>query len=268
LGPPIGRVASKGGWYVNPPPKMDMARMVAGDARGRLMDCSGIPFLNSMWAKCIELTNTVRPEDVFLTKDQKRAIIHNFHAEDSFSANDETYQMIFEVYGLTRQHEKEYKSLLSSVTKLPCIVDYPPLFAAATKDGVRADSYGDTAPPPEDLAQIPGSNLDKLPIWGADEHDHKTELSKTSCKTCMRPSCQGNEYTRGPGMPVKKCDDDCAFLGAALTPVGMDEILVEDSVPSTDVVIDIFGMLNDSKGLDPSADLVITSSPGPSWDRA
>jgi hypothetical protein len=265
LGPPIGRVVSKGGWYVNPPPNMDVTRIVAGDARGRMMDCSGIPFLNVMWKRCIDLTSTIKPKDVYLTKEQRRTFLHNAHAEDTFYPNDETYIMIEQVYGLTRTHEKEYASLVSSVNKLPCIVDYPPLFAAATKDGVRADSYGDTTPPKEDLAPIPGTSVVTLPIWHADEISHnssdeKYPIVEASCKTCMRPMCLGNEYTRKPGEPLFKCNDACAKVGVSLSPLGLDENLQPEE-SANEVVIDILSYLNDDKGVPfDHADIVYTSS--------
>jgi len=262
LAPPIGRVVSKGGWYVNPPANMDLQRIVAGDARGRLMDVSGVPFLNTMWKRCIELTNTVRPNDVFITPEMRRTILHNAHAEDTFYSNDETYEMINQVYGLTRADEKEYARLVSQVSKLPCIVDYPPLFAAATKDGVRADTHGDTTPPQEDLAQIPGSTKTKLSVWEADEKAPGKSIS-VSCKICMRYTCPGNAYTKGAGDPLVKCDDPCSFPGAALTPVGLDEdVQAPSSVPPDEVRIDIAAYLNDDKGrgADPAADAFLDSS--------
>jgi hypothetical protein len=258
LGPPIGRVASKGGWYVNPPANMDMDRMVAGDARGRLMDVYGIPFLNTMWKRCITLTNKIRPADVFLTADQKRAIINNFHVEDVFYPSDETYVMIEQVYGLTRENEKEYNSLISSVKTLPCIVDYAPIFAAAAKDGVRADTNGDTVPPPEDLAKMPGSSLTKMAPWAADEVKQAPPDKKTTCKTCMRPTCQGNVYTRTPDQPLNECNDPCAFRGVVLTPMGADETVQTVSEVSPDVVIHIQDWIDPLTGIDPA---LFTSTP-------
>jgi hypothetical protein len=136
LGPGVGRGAVKSGWFVNPPVNVDLNSLLRSDAIGRSNDCSFIPFLNSMWAKNLELTSGVTK--LTTTREMRRALLHNAHVSRRHLPCAETYVMMSAVYGLTRDDEEAYKKLLNRVKTLPCIVDFNPLFKAAEVDGVSS----------------------------------------------------------------------------------------------------------------------------------
>jgi hypothetical protein len=139
LGPGVGRGIVKSGWYVNPPVGVDLKRLLRADSIGRSNDCSFIPFLSSMWNKNLDLTKGVTK--LVTTREMRRNQLYNAHVRERHYACEETYTMLNVVYGLTLAHEKEYIKMLTSVTSLPCIVDYEPLALAARIDGVADDDY-------------------------------------------------------------------------------------------------------------------------------
>jgi hypothetical protein len=138
-GPGVGRGHVKSGWYVNAPVGVDIRTLVRSDAIGRLNDNSFIPFLGPMWRRMHALTQGLQTTR---TAEMKRTHLHNAHAAEQHQACAETYHMLEVVYGLTREHEKEYEALLAKVKSLPCIVDYEPLKKAAVIDGVAGDPHG------------------------------------------------------------------------------------------------------------------------------
>jgi hypothetical protein len=136
LGPCIGRVLSKAGYYVNIPVKISPISIVRGDAIGRMPDCHFIPFLNKYWSTIIKLT---KGEKAVLTDDMRKQLLHKPRPSALFDADASTYEMIEQVYGLTRQHELDYVHLLSSVASLPYRGDFEPLHRAMVIDGICDD---------------------------------------------------------------------------------------------------------------------------------
>jgi hypothetical protein len=146
LAPKIGRVYGKYGYYDNPPPNIDLNRMVRGDALGRRNDCSMLPFIRKLVDRTVKLTDHIKDQDIHLTASMKKRDLHNFHATKTFVVTDETWNMVSVVYGLQPFQEAEYESLLNCVTSLPSYCDYTPLRHAAIKDGEL------TTPDLEDLS--------------------------------------------------------------------------------------------------------------------
>jgi hypothetical protein len=136
LGPCIGRVLSKAGYYVNIPVKIPPISIVRGDAIGRMPDCHFIPFLNKYWTTIIQLT---KGNKAVITDDMRKQLLHKPRPSALFDADDSTYEMVEQVYGLTKNHENEYQLFLSGVTSLPYRGDFEPLHKAMVIDGVCDD---------------------------------------------------------------------------------------------------------------------------------
>jgi hypothetical protein len=139
LAPKIGRVLAKFGYYVNPPPNIDEARLVRADILSRWKDCCFVPFLSELMSRCLALTGSAKP---FYTPDMKRSRLHNPSVAFEHKPSAETYRMLGIVYGLTRSHEAVYASLLSRAHALPCVVDYAVLSRVMEIDGVKPDDDG------------------------------------------------------------------------------------------------------------------------------
>jgi hypothetical protein len=136
LGPCIGRVLSKAGYYVNIPPKILPMSIVRGDAIGRMPDCHFIPFLNKYWSTIIKLTKGTKS---VLTDRMRAELLHKPRPSALFDSDSSTYEMVEQVYGLTANDEQQYLSLLNSVTSLPFRGDFEPLHKAMVIDGVCDD---------------------------------------------------------------------------------------------------------------------------------
>jgi hypothetical protein len=167
LGPCIGRVLSKSGYYVNIPVKINPISIVRGDALGRLSDCHFIPFLNKYWSTIIKLT---KGQKAVLTDDMKKQMQHKPRPSALFDADDSTYEMIEQVYGLTKQDELNYSALLNTVTSLPYRGDFLPLHRAMVVDGICDDvlNQADVAPLVEPIPSVisgpPVENESKEPL--------------------------------------------------------------------------------------------------------
>jgi hypothetical protein len=139
LQPCVARVLSKFGYYCEVPASMDPDRLVRGDAIGRLRQCSGMPFLEPLCKRLIELTNHVTAKKIYMTRNMHRALKYNFSGTGNHIASSHTWAMYLSVYQLTPRHEAAYIALLSKVTSLPAIVDYEPVAHVLHVDGVQVD---------------------------------------------------------------------------------------------------------------------------------
>jgi hypothetical protein len=168
-----------------------------------------------MWRKNLELTKDVT--SVYITREMKRASLHNAHVSRVHQACPETWAMVNAVYGLTQEDEKKYISLLSQVNSLPCIVDFSPLANAAKIDGVCNDV---SEPLIED---------ENMPIESTPDVDDAAFIasmqallaspSVTSwCSECHRKVCCCHKGP--PGVPDMSADDseDCVELTPFLHP--------------------------------------------------
>jgi len=136
LGPPIGRVLTKAGYYVDIPTHLSPASIVRGDALGRIHDCHFIPFLSDYWQHVSNLT-----KDVVAAPDTKQDKVNRYcyHVEHKYLACDATWAMLEHVYGLTRDDWLKFKCELSAVTSLPHVLDLPIFSKAFIVDGMYGD---------------------------------------------------------------------------------------------------------------------------------
>jgi len=124
---------------VNPPPKMDVNRLLRADSIGRSRDNSMVPFLNAIFERTLELTSHVKDKFLFYTREIKRGVNPEIlNPPVTFAPTDETYRMLELVYGLTRDDERKFRLMLSKVPSLPYVVDFAPLHHAMCVDGVSS----------------------------------------------------------------------------------------------------------------------------------
>jgi hypothetical protein len=184
----LGRQNAKMGWYINPPPKMNLNRLLRADAIGRSRDNSMVPFLNAAFERVLELTSDVKDKDLFYTRSMKR----DYHVDimsmpQSYSPNDETYRMMEMVYGLTRADEIIYKDMLSKVPSLPFIVDFEPLHKAMCVDGVSSS-------PDFESQHLPMSKV--CHICQCDDF-HNSECARVCALRSVKVNCSCCTYSRG-----------------------------------------------------------------------
>jgi hypothetical protein len=142
---------AKGGYYCDLPAHLDRLGVVYGDALGRRRDGNHVPFVRHMWARTAELALGHRAVS---TRALQRRDEYNLGCVVAHDVCDETYRMLQEVYGLTREQEALYETMIGRVTALPSVVDFAPLHAALAVDGVLdVDPAGD---------QVPGSRFAAL----------------------------------------------------------------------------------------------------------
>jgi hypothetical protein len=180
----LGRQAASQGWYVNPPPKMDLDRMLRADAIGRLRDNSMVPFLNAIFERTLSLTEHIPDTKLFFTRDMKRNSITN-HGDirccpQSYFVCDETYRMMELVYGLTRDDEHVFRNMLSRVPSLPYVVDFAPLHKAMCIDGVaKSPDHVDLHQPMSKICN--NCHKDGFHAVGCNRNSMRTQ-----CKECGR----------------------------------------------------------------------------------
>jgi hypothetical protein len=177
LAPKLGRVIGKAFYYANPPPKLDMRRIVKGDARGRLVDCSAVPCLGPLFSRVSELI----PKEVkaFETADMKRNRKYNIHSTALYKPDDRTYFMTKMLYNIGREEESQYVALLQGVKTLPAVVDFEPMRYALMVDG-EIETY-----------DMPDTGLST------------TELSKREFKEFAPEECKSFPPPCGVSSPVK-----------------------------------------------------------------
>jgi len=150
LAPGVGRGLAKSAWYVDTPPAMSVERMLRGDAIGKMKDCWFVPFLGPMWRRNLALTKPFAGKEI-MTKELRRTRLHNAHAAECHEPSAETYEMVEILYGLTRDDEVLYESMLASVKSLPCIVTLDKFYHAMVVDGVAEDVHD----------QVSGQSMDE-----------------------------------------------------------------------------------------------------------
>lgn len=173
-----GRTISKSGYVVNPPHGVDTDSLARGDALGRYKDNAAVPFSRLYWKKVIDLTADVQAAT---TSKMKREAKHATHSTELHHPCDESYVMMEELYGLTRDHEHEYGLLLDSVKALPCAVDYAILANAMVVDGMLEGNDHEYEGPIEDLPGV--ENFDAA----VEGHLHAFSMlpSGVVCLTCQ-----------------------------------------------------------------------------------
>jgi hypothetical protein len=149
LAPPIGRVLAKIGYYTNPPPNLPPASLVRGDALGRLGTAGFLPFVGSHLKRLIKLTSGHKAAKF-------KRDLHKHQTIACITANEATWSYVNRMYELTKDHAVAYDALLQTVSSLPCIVDYAPLYRAFCVDGVAPNRAKDYAPEAEaDPVELP-----------------------------------------------------------------------------------------------------------------
>jgi hypothetical protein len=184
LGPMIGRCSAKAGYYCDPPPNINMKRMIRGDALGRYRDCSYIPMLRCLWKKMIDLTSDVPQNKVWRSRDQKRYDMYAAHSLVTHSACEETWAMVHAVYGITKHDEEVYSKQLSTVTSLPCVVDNPSLAHSQAVDGVSTNHH-DQHFVDQDIVESKGTTLEYDQAVKAVLEDERVTVH--ACITNTRP---------------------------------------------------------------------------------
>jgi hypothetical protein len=206
LGPPIGRVAAKAGYFVNPPENVAPERLVAGDAQGRMMDSRFVPFLRAYWARTQQLTKHVKVDELRMTKEMRRDHYFKSHTKEKFEASPTTWEMVNHVYGLTEKDEEKYVELLSHVRSIGVVCDFAPLRHCMIVDGVLVDTHNEYKE--EAITDSPS-----LPERTPDDvvQDYGKECVDVGiCAICMAPGCRGNKYTVMPsGQHGPKGSNEC-----------------------------------------------------------
>lgn len=130
-GPDLAKFVAKFGYYCNPAPNFDAAVYVRGDCIGREFVVSGIPFMEDLVAATLRVVGREGPArlpDHYQIKGSRLCV-----------ANSETWALITEVYGLTRDHLVRYRDMLDMVGSLPTSVNFMPLRDAMVLSGIIED---------------------------------------------------------------------------------------------------------------------------------
>jgi len=168
LAPPIPRVFVKTGYYVDLPKTISYQSIVKGDALSRLQDSHCIPFLADYWKHIIQILSTTKAKT---TLQMKKQFQHSVHLPRKYSASDETWEMLYEVYHLTRDDLLRYRLELSEVVSIPHVLDLPMFHYAMAVDGLcpdgeeyfpQVEKIGFVDVPPCDMTEIPKEEFDKL----------------------------------------------------------------------------------------------------------
>jgi len=183
MGPPIGRVLTKAGYYASPPPDMDIMQLVRGDALSRKQSSHCIPFLDVYWDRVDQLTRHIRPPKK-LTKSMIDHAKYQFHIRDGakYYPSNDTWCMLEHVYGLTREHYKQWQSKLQRVVSLPCTLDCPMFSRAYKIDSVAPDDHDDLPVVPDDSIVIPP--ISTTPI---SKHDHVSRCAGVCPEVVAKP---------------------------------------------------------------------------------
>jgi len=136
MGPRLGRAIAKFGWLVSPPNynEKTLNGIIRGDALGRGKTYAWLPFARKLYRRVVELTASTRA-----TLDPHTWSEGWYEDYSRVEPNDATWQMIYDLYGLTQQHELEYEAVLASVTSLPTMVNFAPLHRAIAVDTIEED---------------------------------------------------------------------------------------------------------------------------------
>jgi hypothetical protein len=226
LAPPIGRVAAKAGWFVNPPETVSAQQLVAGDAAGRMNDSRFVPFLRSYWARVAMLTKHVKPAERKLMRDAQRAALYSSKTTELFEASSETWEMVSHVYGLKPDQEKEYEVLLSKVGSIGTVCDYAPLRHAMLVDGVIVDTHSEYKD--EAITECPPL----MPVRNIDSVKGQYGDVDGICATCMAVGCPGRvpsvsfDGSHGSGKPIP-CTHPCFTGMSAAYTVTDDDTAME-----------------------------------------
>ena len=168
LSTPIGRSYVKSGWNV------DVVTSVPPDSYARSsylcneVSTNHIPFVRKYWQRVGDLTANVAG-----TKHFKREI-HKATTIQKYYPCELTWSVVEQRYGLTREDEDEYETLLSGVVKLPSVVDFAKLTKAAVIDGVLESA----------------DMLDIAPIYSIEpslDIVRGIDLLQGVCPQCLRP---------------------------------------------------------------------------------
>jgi hypothetical protein len=155
LGPPIGRVLAKAGYYSSPPHAMNIMRIVRGDALSRIQSSHCIPFLCEYWKRVIHLTQNVQS---FTTSEMRRAARYNHNLNKLHFPCARTWEMIEHCYGLTQSDLEKYCVLLSNIKSLPHVIDHEMFAKAFSADGLCKNRDGDLPRNDEDVITTTLSN--------------------------------------------------------------------------------------------------------------
>jgi hypothetical protein len=167
LGPCLGRVIVKYGWYVSVPAGKGPL-YVRGDALGRRKELQFIPFLAQLNDRLLTLTRDIDDNKALQTMDAKKRALRKSYDTDLF-VSPRIWEMLQHVYGLTTANLAQYEKGLSQCIRLQYVLDYPPLIHAARIDGCLAD------PAPEHDDSPPAVPLDMGRRLTADEMAEKKE---------------------------------------------------------------------------------------------
>lgn len=172
LGPPIGRVLAKAGYFSQPPPGMNVIQLVRGDALSRLQSSHFIPFLRNYWKRVIQLTSHVSAR---FTKAMIDHLMYQFSTADKFEPSDETWAMLSHVYKLERSDEVAYQFVLNNINSVPCTSDNTMFATAFAVDAVTPDSLN-TLPKPDHLepSHIP---MEPMPTTAVTVHEQKERFA-------------------------------------------------------------------------------------------
>jgi len=123
LGPKPGRWVARQGWFIDLPRQDErfLRQVARAESLGRLPQCRFVPFLRTYWRRMTRLTDGVVP-----VKWENRKYADWVPTSTPAEATDETWLMMQELYGLTREHESQYEKLLDSIKSLPAELNFAP----------------------------------------------------------------------------------------------------------------------------------------------
>jgi hypothetical protein len=114
FGPKIGRALGRAGWHLDW--SNDGNQTLRSMAIGLLDDSWHVPFLREYFQRVLELAEGPlggRPP-------------HGIHVSRRHEYSDDTWDFVERRYGVTPADLDHFKALLSQVTRLPAVVDFPP----------------------------------------------------------------------------------------------------------------------------------------------
>jgi hypothetical protein len=145
MAPRLGRAIAKFGWFTQPAnyTKELLASYTKADANNRLAMYGWLPFFRLQLKCAVRLTCDAK--ELKRTDEWSDGWVQNY---SHVQPNDETWRMLYHLYGLTPGHEVQYGLLLDGVLTLPCIVNFAPLAEAIRIDCEDGDvDYPDLGGP-------------------------------------------------------------------------------------------------------------------------
>jgi len=133
LGPKIGRVLAKTFYVKYPLPRKKHLGWLLAVCIGMRDSVMHVPILRVVIPRLIELTTTAGAVAIDLTE-LDRHFDHKIKAERAHRASDETWDMVDELYGITKQEVLALEDEIQGLQSLSLVFDHPILNDIAERD--------------------------------------------------------------------------------------------------------------------------------------